>query len=332
LGNIVNRGRRGFAPPPSWDTRIISPKRRRSREMPKTRFLVVVAVTLLVLSYACAVFGSDSHAAPYLKMGVGARALAMGGAFTAIADDATAAYWNPAGLVKIEHIEATFMYAANMSVDRKLNYFAYTHWLGMGGLGVHWLNAGMDDIPRLDSGGEEFGTDDMGANSIMFSYGMEAGDLMLGATAKVLHEDIMGESETGFGLDLGGMFEVTDNVTAGLMVRDIGSQYGDVDVPYNWRFGTGVTAMDGALIVGMDIDKNQDVDKFKIHLGAEYGMEVHPEYYTFFRTGFNSVEDQAFTAGVGIRVPYMQFDYTYITERDEEALGNNHRISVTARF
>jgi hypothetical protein len=312
--------------------RILSPTRRRSREMPKTRFLVVVAVTLGILSYGCVAFGADSHAAPYLRMGVGARALGMGGAFTAIADDATAAYWNPAGLVKIEHIEATFMYAANMAVDRNLNYFAYTQWLGMGGLGISWLNAGMDDIVGTDVEGELTSTKDVGDNAIMFSYGMEAGDLMLGGTAKVLHQDIFGDSETGFGIDLGGMFDVTDNVTAGLMIRDIGSQFGDVDVPYNWRFGTGIKAMDDMLTVGLDVDKTQEIDKFNIHLGAEYGMEVHPEYFMFFRSGFNGVEDKAFTAGLGIRVPYMQFDYTYITEAEEDVLGNNHRISVTARF
>jgi hypothetical protein len=312
--------------------RVVSPKRRRSREMPKTRFLVVVAVTLGILSYGCVVFGADSHAAPYLRMGVGARALAMGGAFTAIADDATAAYWNPAGLVKVDHIEATFMYAANMSVDRQLNYFAYAQWLGMGSLAVSWLNAGMDDLEKRDVSGNFLGTEDIGDNAIMFSYGMETGDLMLGGTAKVLDQNIFGKNETGFGIDVGGMFNVTDNVTAGMMIRDIGSQFGDVDVPIDWRFGTGIYAMDDMLVVGLDVDKVQDIDKFKIHLGAEYGMEVHPEYYMFFRSGFNSVEDKAFTAGLGIRVPYVQFDYAYITEAEEDVFGNNHRISVTARF
>jgi hypothetical protein len=161
---------------------------------------------------------------------------------------------------------------------------------------------------------------------------MEVGSLMLGGSAKVLHEDVMGETETGFGLDLGGMFSVTDNVTAGMMIRDVGSQYGDVDVPLNWRFGSAIRALDGALLVGMDVDKVEDIDDFVIHLGAEYGMEVHPGYHTFFRAGLNSVEDQAFAAGIGIRVPYMQFDYTYVTEQEEEVLGNNHRVSVTARF
>ncbi len=300
--------------------------------MSKSRFLVVVAVTIGMLSYACAGFAADPHAAPYLRMGVGARALGMGGAFTAISDDATAAYWNPAGLIKIENIEATFMYAANMGVDRQLNYFAYTHWLGMGGLGISWLNAGLSDMPWRDDVGDLLGTKDFAANAIMFSYGMEMGNLMVGATAKILHEDVMDGANTGFGLDLGGMFGVTDNVTAGLMIRDIGSQYGDVDVPLNWRFGTAVRALDDALVVGMDVNKVQDIDDFEIHLGAEYGMEVHPDYYTFFRAGFNSVEDEAFTTGIGIKVPRLQFDYTYVTEQEEDVLGNNHRISVTARF
>jgi hypothetical protein len=266
-------------------------------------------------------------------MGVGARALGMGGAFTAIADDATASYWNPAGLTKIENIEATFMYAANMSVDRQLNYFGYAHWLGVGGLGVSWLNAGMMDMELRDGGGNLGGFEDTGNNAIMLSYGMEVGSLMLGGTAKVLHQSVMGyDSETGFGLDLGGMFNVSDNVTAGLTIRDIGSHYGDINVPYNWRFGTAVRALDGALCIGMDIDKVQELGDFQIHLGGEYGMEVHPGYHAFFRTGLNSVEDRAFTGGIGIRVPYVQFDYTYVTEKGEEELGNNHRISVTARF
>jgi hypothetical protein len=300
--------------------------------MSKTRFLVVVAVMLGMLSFAAVASGADSHAGPYLRMGVGARALAMGGAFTAIADDATAAYWNPAGLVQIENIELTFMYAANMAVDRQLNYFAYTHWLGMGGLGVSWLNAGMSDVPRYDDMGNHRGTDDIGDNAIMFSYGMEVGTLNLGGTAKVLHSDVMGETETGFGLDAGAMFFATDNVSVGFVMRDIGSQYGDVDVPLNWRIGGAVRTLDGALTVGLDVDKVQDIDQYDIRLGGEFGMEVHPDYFAFFRAGVQNVRDAAYATGLGIRVPYVQFDYTYMTEPDEEVLGNNHRISVTARF
>ncbi|HVP58088.1 MAG TPA: PorV/PorQ family protein [bacterium] len=300
--------------------------------MPKSRFLLVVAVAVGVIGCAYPAFCADPHAGPYLRMGVGARALGMGGAFTAISDDATAAYWNPAGLAKIENIEATFMYAANMAVDRQLNYAAYAQWLGVGGLGVSWLNAGMSDMPKRDNTGTSLGTDDYADNAIMFSYGMEVGSMMLGGTAKILHQNIMGTTETGFGVDVGGLLNVSDNVTAGLMIRDIGSQYGDVDVPLDWRFGTAVKALDGGLTVGLDCEKVQNIDHFTIHLGAEYGMEVHPGYHAFFRSGVQSAEHKAFTAGLGIRVPYVQFDYAFVSEKNEDALGDNHRVSVTARF
>jgi hypothetical protein len=313
--------------------KTLSANSRRSKEMPKSRLVLAVAVAIGVVVSSSPAICADSHAAPYLRMGVGARALAMGGAFTAIADDATASYWNPAGLTKIENIEATFMYSANMSVDRQFNYFGYAQWLGVGGLGVSWINAGMSDMEHRDGSGGYLGTENTGDNAIGLSYGMEVGSLMVGGTAKVLHQSVMAEnSETGFGLDLGGMFNVSDNVTAGMTVRDIGSHYGDVNVPYDWRFGTAIRALDGALCIGMDVDKVQQISEFQIHLGAEYGMEVHPGYHTFFRAGLNSVKDQAFTAGLGIRVPYVQFDYTFVTEKAEEVLGNNHRVSITARF
>jgi opacity protein-like surface antigen len=312
--------------------KTLSPTRR-LEEMPKSRFLLAVTVALGIAVCAGPLLAADPGAMPQLKMGVGARALGMGGAFTAIADDATACYWNPAGLTKIENIEATFMYTANMAVDRQVNYFAYAQWLGVGGLGVSWLNSGMMDMPRNDSNGNNLGIGNYAGNSIAVSYGMEVGSLMVGASAKVLHQNVMDNgSETGFGLDAGGLFNVTDNVTAGLMIRDIGSHYNDFDVPLNWRFGTAVHAMDGALTVGIDVDKSQSLNRFDIHLGGEYGLEFRPGYHTFFRAGLNGVRDQAFTAGLGIRVPYVQFDYTYVTENDEEVLGNNHRISVTARF
>ena len=59
----------------------------------------------------------------FLRMGVGARALGMGGAFTGIADDPSAAYWNPAGLGQIHNFQLEFM-NVNLPFDRTFNYFS----------------------------------------------------------------------------------------------------------------------------------------------------------------------------------------------------------------
>ena len=63
-------------------------------------FLFIFSLILITLSTT--VYAEEgSHAAEFLSHGVGARALGMGSVFVSIADDATATYWNPAGLAKI---------------------------------------------------------------------------------------------------------------------------------------------------------------------------------------------------------------------------------------
>ena len=61
----------------------------------------------------------------FLRMGVGARALGMGGAFTGIANDPSAAYWNPSGLGQIHNFQFEFM-NVNLPFDRRFNYFCAT--------------------------------------------------------------------------------------------------------------------------------------------------------------------------------------------------------------
>ncbi|MFH1619060.1 MAG: PorV/PorQ family protein, partial [bacterium] len=66
--------------------------------------------------------------ADFLNLGVGARALALGGAYSAVAEDASGVYWNPAGLVQISRLSASFM-RANYLADISYQYAAYAHRL-----------------------------------------------------------------------------------------------------------------------------------------------------------------------------------------------------------
>ena len=76
------------------------------------------------------------NAAPHLGMGSGARSLGLGGAFTAIADDATSTIWNPAGLPAVDDLTITFS-SAQLSLDRKHNFIGLIKKVGAnGGLGL----------------------------------------------------------------------------------------------------------------------------------------------------------------------------------------------------
>lgn len=55
--------------------------------------------------------GDAGQAGEFLRYGVGSRALALGSAFGALADDATASYWNPAGIAQLEEIQLSLMYS-----------------------------------------------------------------------------------------------------------------------------------------------------------------------------------------------------------------------------
>ena len=93
------------------------------RDAMHAKSMRAVALGLLCCVPAGAAEG-DGGAAAYRQLGIGARAIGNGGAVTASVDDATAAYWNPAGLSRLKDPEVAAMHA-NLNLDRNLNYLSY---------------------------------------------------------------------------------------------------------------------------------------------------------------------------------------------------------------
>ena len=114
---------------------------------------------LALLALASPVGASDKYAAEFLRVGAGARALGMGGAFLAVSDDATAGYWNPAGLNYLEHKSVLYMHSEEQHSQVHYDFLGVA--LPQGGdegkrsaLGISLVRLGVDDIPVTPTVGE----------------------------------------------------------------------------------------------------------------------------------------------------------------------------------
>ena len=113
---------------------------------PDEKGFAAIAIIFLFFFLINPVEAASKFAGEFLTLGVGARPLAMGGSYAAIADDATAAYWNPAGLGNLNHSEASFMHSSLFGLD-SFDFFNYVQPLGDNGVfGLSWLRVGVDDI------------------------------------------------------------------------------------------------------------------------------------------------------------------------------------------
>jgi hypothetical protein len=203
---------------------------------------------------------ATKFAAEFLKIGVGARALGMGGTFVALADDATAGYWNPAGLAALPGREVQGMHAEQFGDLENHDVVAYADPFESGGrrsaLGVTFIRLSVDDIqitrdalldygrdgiPNTGDEGEGNGiwdrwgpgdqealdasrirTENSADMALLFSYAREMGKSFFGgANVKILRQDLVGDgSSFGFGADLGALWVPSDRFSIGAALRD----------------------------------------------------------------------------------------------------------------
>jgi opacity protein-like surface antigen len=168
-------------------------------------------------------------AAPFLSIEVGARAIGMGGAYAAVANDATALYWNPAGLARMTSSGEVTLNHTEWLADISYDFAGVVLSLGRGGkVGLSFTSLTMGDmdvrtIAYPEGTGEKFGASDF---AIGTSYARNLTDrFSIGFTAKYVNQKLWHESASSFAIDIGTLFTTQFNgMTVGMSISNFGNK------------------------------------------------------------------------------------------------------------
>ncbi len=309
---------------------------------------LVILLMLPSLVYSQAKVGTTGL--NFLELGVSARAMGMAEAFTAGVTDASAVYYNPAGLPYVYGREVMF---THISMPAGINYEFAAMVLpmeslnGVIGFGVYSLNTG--DIPLTDyfypyaaDNNDDMQYFSAGDFAFSISYGRFLTDkFSLGITAKFIHEGLALETTSGWAADVGTCYNSGyKNFKIGMAITNFGPDFKyDIDnarpfpLPMNFKFGASidlVTSDSHLLILGAD--GNHPADNLeKYNFGAEYWFQ--DKFSLRIGERFNYDSD-GLTAGAGLRLPVgeeieLAIDYAY---QDFGYLTQVHRFSIGLGF
>jgi hypothetical protein len=292
------------------------------------RIAVTSMALIMVLSAVALADGIGAFSA--FKNGIGARSLAMGGAFVAVADDATAMLWNPAGLAQLEDTRLAGMSTDLFGMGITHQFIGAVTTFANLGIGLGWERASVDG-QITDEGGELGGTFTWTEQAIVGSLATNVLDVaMAGANVKYyLADNGLGDGASGFGFDLGLLVSLGDMFVIGVNAMDLAGSTvtwdgGATDVISGlYKAGLAMKLADDRLILATDVDFD-GTDLGNTHVGVEF--QVIDELA--LRGGVvltDSFQDYYFTVGAGINVAGLYVDAAYILE---ETLGNTLVLSA----
>jgi tetratricopeptide (TPR) repeat protein len=311
--------------------------------MSKRAFLTMLAaLTALVahLLFAPTFARGESGERKVFAAGAGARALGLGGAYAALADDATALVWNPAGLVDAPSREVAF-YTTSLPADGiSYAYFGYAHpTLRYGTFGVGALRFAAGGIEGRDD--RNFVTDSEIRDSQfrwMFGYASRVTpDVALGGALKVDTHSLAGASATSFGADLGLTYRREAFDTGRFSLSRLGAalRIENVLEPRE-KLGAQSVADPRALHAGISYDLPIGGLPGSVVATAEWVHESGGENRLLFGTEATSsgaairmgLGSEAWSAGAGFSSHGLGIDYAYAPGD----LGATHRVSLRYAF
>ena len=300
--------------------------------------------------FSAQAFGAK-YAGEFLYLGVGGRALGMGGAFVGVADDVTACFWNPSGLSLLNRKELCLMHAETFGslLNHDFVAFAFPR------VEKNRTSAMAFSLQRLGGGGVKI-TEKIDTNRVVllreeshadyalfFSYSHQVRPkLFWGANLKLIYRDVVTTSAFGIGADLAFLAKPYSFLSLGANLMDLTSSLLFYDngttetINPTTKLGMAINhkLADFYLIFATDVDVRYEGRKSaaqfwlgKLSADMHFGVEVSYKRKLAGRLGLDQGD---FTAGAGFWInPTFGGDVAFLSH---EELDNTYRISLLLKL
>ena len=280
--------------------------------------------------------GAGSDAAAFLKIDAGARAAAMGGAFTAVGDDASSVFYNPAGPALADKNELMLSHSEWLEGLRH-EQAAYIHpvtsrltlFTGLTALIIPPLD-------KLDAAGDKTGSFSAmdGAAGAGLSWAFDGG-LSGGLFVKTVYQQADGRKAFAYAGDFGLVKTYGKAVRLGLAAQNLGTPmklYNEsFDLPRTYRGGAACRVGEMGWLTAEIVKAGQSDLAIAAGAEGEYPFSLNETAFARlgFRTGRSTNAGSGISAGAGLQSRNLRVDYAFSPFGD---LGGTHRISLTLKF
>ena len=305
------------------------------------------AATILgLLSVKQPTQAATGYAGEFLALGAGGRGLALGGAYVALVDDATAGYWNPAALTGTKrtlHIMHSQRFAGLVSHDFAAVNF--NEFLFFNGFSIGFLRLGVNDIAfttlpnptapvSADNRPQIASTESSSDYALYVSGGHRLSErLDAGISVKLLYRNVASFTAYGTGLDVGARFRLNQHVIVAAVVRDV------TTTPIVWNTDT-TDRIRPSLNFGISFSRDLGSGIANIAIGSRAGGDAKNHSADPLLAGVEydlgklslraGLQEGQQTLGVGIKARgALQLDVAYQRHDDLEA---TYVFSATTTF
>ena len=296
-------------------------------------------VFAIILIFSAVVYSQSAgnSGLSFLKYGFGARNISMGDAGTALSNDLTGLFYNPAKLIFTDESEVMFMHNEWIQdVSSEVVGVKTEFWDIPFAIGLNVTSVGEIELREIPSE-EPLSTFDANYFFGSISTGfLISEEISFGVGIKYLYEGMLDNEASGFGFDFGVHYQLPyKGLTASTVLKNIGSmnefRNESTKLPTEFRIGASYTfsleETNFDFTGGVELLKYLDTEDNHFNFGAEALFKKLIAARVGYQTGF---ESRGLTAGIGLMWGNLKFDYAFLPF--STGLGSANLFSLQFKF